>query len=157
MKKIQKPAKNNFPKFIFVLVGIAVVIVILTFYQLHRTPQTPYALPDYDKIPWRPEKPSSAYALLSPNTPDEDIIYTEGIETTGEDINNEPESFYTYYDQALTKDGFEKINLVGDPKTNTYWVASYKKNKYYIEVQYYVTPEDKNTKTAMLFSGILPN
>jgi hypothetical protein len=136
--------------------GFIVLIFLLMNYLSSQLPKTPYVLPKYEGILWQKEKPSSVYALLSPNTAAEEIMYTEGIEMTGEDIDMHPNDIYLFYDQALTRDGFEKINVVGDPEVSTYWVSSYKKNYYYVEVQYYVTPDNKDTRTSMLFSGILP-
>jgi hypothetical protein len=148
---------KNKNKLIFLAAVVIATVVCLKLFMSNQIPQTPYPIPHYEKISWQPEKPSSVYALLSPDSADEEIKYTEGIETTGEDTEENPLSLYTFYNETLTKDGFQKINVVGDPATSTYWVASYKKNHYYVEVQYYVTPENKDTRTSMVFSGILPN
>jgi len=153
-RKIRIKYKNNF---IFLVIGFVVLLVCFIVFTSNQIPKTIYPLPQYDKIAWQPEKASSVYALLSPDTPDEVIQYTEGVEMIGEDTNNNPQELYTFYDQKLTNDGFEKINVVGSPAESTTWVASYKKGFYYFEVQYYVTPENKDTKTSMVFSGILPN
>jgi hypothetical protein len=152
-----KNVKKKMIKLGLLLAGIVTLTGIIFLVKLNQTPKTPYPLPLYDNIHWSSEKSSSVYALLSPDTADEEIKYTQGTEITGEDTEGNPKELYSFYDNALTKDGFEKINVVGDPGENTYWVASYKKNRYYIEVQYYVTPEDRDTRTSMLFSGILPN
>lgn len=152
-----KKEKINVSLFLLIAIGVILGLVALFFYTKDQLPKEPYQVPHYEKLSWEPETAGSVYALLAPDTADEEIKYTEGKETTAEDTQKDPEALYTYYDEKLIQDGFEKINLVGNPKENNYWVSSYKKNHYYVEVQYYVTPDNKDTRTSMLFTGILPD
>src|SRR5436190_15428609 len=106
-----------------ILSGIVILLIILfglSAYAKNKSPEKPYDIPRYESIQWSSEKPSSVYALLSPDTPDEEIMYTNGFEIVGEDSKKEPMQLFNYYDTWLTQNGFSKINATGEPGVHKY-------------------------------------
>lgn len=150
--------KSIFQKLKLLPIGIIIVLIVLlglSVYAKNRAPQEVHGVPRYADITWSEAKKSSVYALLNPDTTEEDVVFTEGVEIIGEDLQGDPQKLLTYYDTWLIQNQFTQITSTGDYKTDRYWTRSYRKGHFFIEIQYYVTPENSNTQTAMVFSGIL--
>lgn len=154
MTKRQK-RKQSLRLPLFLVCAIVFLAVISFFFVKSRKNEHPYSIPLMTSLSWDEPKESSVYALLYPGSEKEEILFTPGVTRTSPIEKQNSQSYFNFYNDELTNRGFFPITKTGSPENDKYWVASYQKGVFYIEIQYYPTPYAENSYTASVFSGIL--
>lgn len=135
------------------LIVTAIALLLLFIFKGVKT--DPFPVPYMDSLSWDNPTESSVYALINPDTDEEDVIFTPGTTRTAVIENSKADSFFDYYKNALIKEGFTQVSDTSSPQTDRYRVISYQKGRQWVELQFYPTPYHEDTFTISVFSGVL--
>lgn len=127
-----------------------------------QNPTTPQAeaatlaLKQFPGLAWTKPNQEQVSVLLNEKTDKESLTLATGQKSSAISTTDVSKEVFAYFQTQLLDKGFAKVRVVNDPKKDKYWVADYRKDLEYAEIEYYPTPYKTNSFTVVLFFGVLP-
>lgn len=161
--------RENFPHHLKKTTVLAIIVVTILFGTIPITvlevnkirnftaKAATLTINPYPKLVWSAPKTVTFNVLLNEKTEKETIAVAKGEQTYAQAGNDTSAELFQYYNHEILGKNFQRIKLINNPQKDPYWVAGYKKDNNYFEVQYYPTPYDQWTYTSLVFFGTLQN
>jgi len=152
--------KQTIKHYLFPIIGLFVIATALSVSILQiskvthvSTKASDFTLVPYPGISWSQPKPYTVSFLRESETPDETISYSLGQMVTAESEKNISQEVYFFYNQLLISKEYSLLQVIGDPRKDVTWVATYESDNNICQIQYYPTPYKPNHFTVLLFFG----
>ncbi len=120
-----------------------------------QTQAATLVLKQFPGLEWTKPNQEKVSVLLDEGTENEGLVLAIGQKSSAISTTPISEEVFNFYDKEFKLKDFPKVTLVGNPKSDNYWVAHYHKGQQYAEIEYYPTPYKTGSFTVVLFFGIL--